>query len=308
MSFEAKKFNKIVIWGLRKKFHTHRYIFQGYYRTLKKLGVPVVWVEDEAKNFGVVEKNDLVLSAEVEGKMVPEKTKREDFHLPIKDDVYYCLHNYKQIFTKNIASEKLLNLQVYVKSAENFSKVKEGIHFDEKSRTLYQPWGTNLLPSEFKEPVFSRSKFVFWIGSVWNNAQNQGNINEIKELIGILKKRDLHFSKVRFVPNMLNVFLVRHSRIAPAIAGHSQVEMDYLPCRMFKNISYGQLGFTNVGKFKDIFKENLIFNRSIETMVDQVLGLRKEEYLNMVKAQQEICKNYTYVQHLENIFHFINSK
>lgn len=302
LTINAKKFNKIVIWGLRKKFHTHRYIFQGYYETLKKLGIPVLWVEDEKKNAVSIEKNDLVLSAEVQGKMVPEKLRFEDYHLPVRSDVYYCLHNYKESYIKNISPDKLLNLQVYVKTAEKYSKIKEGVHFDVNSRTIYQPWGTNLLPDEFKKPVFSRSKFVFWVGSVWNNAQNQGNINEINKLIEILKEHRLQFKKVRFVPDFLNIFLIRNSRIAPAIAGRAQVEMDYLPCRMFKNISYGQLGFSNVEKFNQIFRDFTVYDRNIEIMTEKVLSLTKEDYTDLVGHQQEVCKNYTYVQHLNNIF------
>jgi hypothetical protein len=47
---------------------------------------------------------------------------------------------------------------------------------------------------------------------------------------------------LKFVPDWVNVAAIRRSRIAPAIAGRWQVEHNYLPCRMFKNISYGQLG------------------------------------------------------------------
>ena len=56
----SKPFNKVVIWGLRHRWHTHRFIFQAYYENLKKAGVPVIWVEDEQKNQKLIEKNDLI--------------------------------------------------------------------------------------------------------------------------------------------------------------------------------------------------------------------------------------------------------
>ena len=52
----------------------------------------------------------------------------------------------------------------------------------------------------------------------------------------ILKKNGLKFIHVRFIPNFLNTFLVRISRIAPSIGGRIQIETNYLPDRMFKNI------------------------------------------------------------------------
>ncbi len=301
----AKRFNKIVIWGLRKRFHTHRYIFQGYYKTLKKLGIPVIWVEDEKKNQKYIEPNDLIISAEVIGKMVSEKIKFEDYNLPVRDDIFYCLHNFKEVFLNKLNFSSLLKLQVYYNLAENHFKLYEAVHFDTKTRTLYQPWGTNLLPAEFKEPIFNKNKLVFWIGSVWNDKKNHGNINEIFKFKEILKNINLKFFKIRFIPDWLNIFFIRNSRIAPAISGDRQLKIDYLPCRMFKNISYGQLGFSNIKKFNDIFKDCNIYDEDMEKMVKKVLSLDKSEYINLIKKQQEICKNYTYVQHLNNIFKFI---
>jgi len=299
---KVRNFNKVVIWGLKKRFHTHRYIFQGYYDTLVKTGVPVILVEDEARNRGCVEKNDLIISADVSGKMIPVRNNISEYALPVRDDVYYCLHNFDPKFTGQIRPDRLLNLQVYVRHAEEFEKISEAVYYDDKTRTLFQPWGTNLLPSEFKKPLFSKSKFVFWIGSIWNNAAGQGNFGEIEILKRALAKRDLHFLNLRFMPERANTTLIRCSRLAPAVAGKYQASIDYLPCRMFKNISYGQLGFSNVKKFDEIFVGCNIYDQNIENMVGKVLSLSRGEYLEIVRQQQEICKKYTYVQHLNNIF------
>ena len=39
--------------------------------------------------------------------------------------------------------------------------------------------------------------------------------------------------------------IIANSEIAPAIVGSWQKEHEYVPCRIFKNISYGKLGMTN---------------------------------------------------------------
>ena len=70
---------------------------------------------------------------------------------------------------------------------------------------------------------------------------------------------------------------------------------------MFKNISYGQLGITNIKKFKDILGEHFIEGENIKTIIDNALSLSKTEYLAKIKAQQEIIKSYTYKSALENI-------
>lgn len=298
----SKKFNKMVIWGLKTKWHTHRFVFQAYYKVFKKYGIPVVWVDDDKKYQNVIEKGDLVFTAGgMHGKMVPEKKSLADYNVPIRNDVYYCLHAEPSFFTEKIDLNKSIKLRFYENEAEKYTKLYEAVHFDENTRTLYQAWGTNLLSEEFKKPTFNNNCFMFWVGSIWNDKNNHGNIEEIGKLKTALSKHKLKFIKTRFVPNFMNTLLIRLSRIAPAIGGKRQVEVNYLPDRMFKNISYGQLGFSNIKKFNDIFKNCNIYDENMEIMVDRVLSLNKNEYLEMIKKQQEICKKYTTLDHLNNI-------
>lgn len=305
----AKRFNKIVIWGLKKRFHTHRFIHSGFYRTLKKVGVPVVWVEDEKKNQKFIEKNDLIISAEVHGKMVPKKNKFEDYNLPVREDVYYCLHNYQDILINKLNPKNFIKLQVFGNTNEkglNDYKFNEVSFYNKEINTLFQSWGTDLLPNEFKKPVFNKNKLVFWIGSVWNNEYNQGNIQEIEELQESLDKHSIKLIKIRFIPRFLNILLTRISRLAPAIAGKFQVDVDYLPCRMFKNISYGQLGFSNVKKFREILLEATLPGDTIEEMINNALKLEKGEYISLILKQQEKIKEHTYVNNLLNIIKVFN--
>jgi hypothetical protein len=295
---------RIVIWGLKKTYHTHRHIHQAFYKNAVRLGYETLWVEDDKKNQKHILPGDLIIFSEVYGKMVPEKFKSEDYNLPIRDDVKYCLHNCKEVLKEQININNYINLAVYQNKAEGADiKIDTARYFDAKTRTLYQPWGTDLLYTEFKKPVYNKNRFMFWIGSIWNNDQNQGNIKQINILKDVLIKHKLRFVQLRFIPDFLNTFFIRRSRTAPAIAGQYQVDINYLPCRMFKNISYGQLGITNVKKFSDILGPDYIIenDNSIETIIDKVLKLSPEEYKKIVKEQQEKIKNYTYKESIENI-------
>jgi len=298
------QFKKIIIWGLKNKWHTHRFIHQAFYENAKKLNYKVIWVEDEKANSKFISAGDLVIYSEVVGKMVAEKIKFEDYNLPIIEGVSYCLHAVKDIFFKNINSKYLLHLAVYNNTILDLvgNEIwREAVIYNHNSQTLYQPWGTDLLYSEFKKPVFRKNNLVFWIGSVWNNTLNQGNISAIADFKKSLMKYNLKFIQLRFIPNILNIFFIRLSRIAPAIVGDWQAEFDYLPCRMFKNISYGHVGFSNVKKFKDILPDACI-EGNIDEMLEKVLKLNELEYKNLVSKQQELIKNYTYQKAFENIF------
>lgn len=72
---------------------------------------------------------------------------------------------------------------------------------------------------------------------------------------------------------------------------------------MFKNISYGQLGITNIRKFKDLLGSEFIIenNDNIGSVIAKTLNISEENYKNEVLRQQNIIKNYTYKESLENI-------
>jgi hypothetical protein len=299
-----KEIKRIVIWGLKTRYHTHRHIHQAFYKNAKKLGYIALWLEDEKKNQKYIEPGDLIISADPIGKMVPEKFTFEEYNLPVRDDVFYCLHHFKEIFLNKLPKQNYINLVAYTNVVNEILDIEKwgpATYFDNKTKTLYQPWGTDLLVEEFKKPKYSKSKFVFWIGSIWNDNLNRGNIHEIQKLKESLGKHDLYFINLRFIPDILNIFFTRLSRIAPAISGRFQTEIQYLPCRVFKNISYGQLGITNIIKFKDILGESFIEGITIEELVSNSLKLSKEEYLEKVTTQQEKIINFTYKNSINNI-------
>lgn len=307
---KENKIKRIVIWGLKYRYHTQRHIYSAFYRAAKKIGYETIWLEDSPCNTKLIRSGDLIFAQDPVGKMVPEKFKFEDYNIPVRDDVFYCLHNMKSVFTDKLNQKQVLYLQVFRKDllakAPNAEKWNSATYFDYESRTLFQPWGTNLMPEEFKKPTFYKNKKMFWVGNVWNDKNNHGNLNEISELKGVLDKYNIRFIKIKVVPDFLHIFLIRHSRIAPAIGGAIQVENDYLPCRMFKNISYGQLGFSNIKKFNELLGDASVYSENLEEMVKKVLTLSPEEYKNIIKQQQAVIKNYTYKNSWENIFRAFN--
>ena len=75
-----------------------------------------------------------------------------------------------------------------------------------------------------------------------------------------------------------------------------------------KNISYGQMGISNVKKFKDIFRDCCIISNNIEELIDKALSLPKTEYLDMVSQQQMIVQmQHTYVNRYLNIIRAFES-
>ena len=74
-----------------------------------------------------------------------------------------------------------------------------------------------------------------------------------------------------------------------------------MPCRLFKNISYGQLGISNVARAKEFFGDAVVVGSKISALVDQALAIAPRERKAMLAEQQRIIANQTYAHKLANI-------
>jgi hypothetical protein len=296
----SKRFRKVVVWGLRRQWHSSRFVHKAFAETLRRLEIPVVWT-DYTSDPGIIEPSDFVITSNA-----PGRATRGDPLAPFCRGAYYCFHGFLHSGYRGsdrpprheVDREHSLNLEVFVNAALTASDQWDAVtYFDEPSKTLYQPWGTNLTEDQFRPPTVPRSPFVFWVGAIWD-----GNRAEIDELRRVLRDHSLRLVHLKFVPDWVNIAAVRRSRVAPAIAGRWQVEHNYLPCRMFKNISYGQVGISNVPKFAELYSGCHVPGDTTAELINNVLSLTKHDVRELTAEQQNITREHTYVQKLRNIF------
>jgi hypothetical protein len=287
-------YSNVVIWGLRNKDDTFRYIWRHFYDAFKALSIPVEWVDDDDKYRSLIKKNTLVLGVNVAGQQ-----------LPVVKGAYYCLHNFDGFrdLHDQIEATHNIRLQVYTNEAE-----AEGNHswnqvtwFSKKERKLFQPWGTSVLPQHFGALPLLSVPIVFWVGSIWNNKQNQGNIEEIKELKAALRRNNIRFKHMHHVSESTNRKLVRISSMAPAIGGAWQVQNNYMPCRVFKNISYGMPIITNIAKFNTILKTPELISDNIGEIVENYYKMSRSEKNDILHQQQSVVMEHTYITKISNI-------
>lgn len=291
-----KRYGKVVIWGLRRSVDSFRYIHQHFFQTLRKLEANVVWCDDTAANREIVASGDLVFAVNV-----------ACAHLPVVDGAFYVLHNTDDALNAKIPADHRIRLQVYTTATKRDLRAQKWMsatYFIPEVRMLVQPWGTNLMPSEFYRPLPGRVRkhtLSFWVGAVWQNALGQGNIEQIAQFKRALRRHHRRFAHLRFVPNWLNAEAIRWSCLAPAIAGSWQAENHYLPCRMFKNISYGHLGLSNVMGFDDVLGDSACLGGDFDALIDFGMSLGDAEFSERIAAQQEWVREHTYVNKLANI-------
>lgn len=288
--------SRFVIWGIKAPFHSHHFIHLGFYATLKRLGISVIWLEDSASNQSYLMANDLVISVDVGMR-----------HLKKIPRVYYCIHNPLPNFLGDLQEPlelilQVLTFDVYEKNINSSSGYLDGVaFFNHHESTLYQSWGTPLLSKDFLSPVVPRYKGIdFFVGSIWDNDFGQGNMRAIQNYKKSLDSQKIRFCHAKGVPERLNSLFIRNSALATSIVGEWQEVNGYTPCRIFKAISYGRLGSINSISSKKQYPW-LMADANINHLTSSILEINDSELIDLVRFQQESLSMETYESKLSNI-------
>jgi hypothetical protein len=292
--------SKIVIWGLRSDLHSHKFIHRSFFENFQALGLETIWVDDREQNVSYVKKEDTVLAVDVASKFLPK----------IKG-VKYVLHNISPALLE--LENKFLNIQVHTNSSSGENLGLPYVSWDSDRRILFQPWGVPAQPKYWLKFNSVQKRKEFWIGSIWNNAQNQGNSVFMQGYRSALKRNKISLvqkgTTTRIHPNGMSeikaMSLVNKSAIGSAVVGNWQKDNGYIPCRLFKNIASGALPISNAN-FRELFGENGgIFESNPELLIEKALSLSNAIKMKMNSDAQNAILPYTYAENIRRILKFL---
>jgi hypothetical protein len=297
---QAMQIRRIVVWGLRTVFnHSHHFIHGGFYLTLKKLGAPVIWLDDNPENAKELMPGDFVIAVNVFMK-----------YLPVIQGVKYCLHNANEDFVDLLGPDDCVRLQVFNKGSiptqeqkmKGVNPLLNGVaYYDPAINTLYQSWGAPLLAKEFYKPMrLEYKKSEYFVGTIWDNELGQGNSQVIPIYKSALQKFGVRFLHVQGAPELINPLYVRHAAVGASIVGNWQREIGYAPCRLFKAISFGRAGLINADAISLAYPW-AICNENIPELIDYSFGLNTSQTEELVRYQQLFVAQETYEQKIGNM-------
>ena len=294
-----KPFKKFVAWGHKLHTHTHSYIHYAYCKAFRHLGYDVYWFDknDDVSTFDF--SNSLFLT---EG--------QADENIPLRSDCRYILHNCK--YKKLIEQGNCIVLQVYTYAclAKNVQEVDDLTYIDVDEKTIYMPWATDLLPYEIEENkgkiAQTQKKMVsYYVGSVGSGMF--GNRDKVAPFSRACHERGVSFSIRTKVTPEENIRLIQEAIVAPATQSEWQVQEGYIPCRIFKNISYGAMGVTNSETVQDLFKGRLVYNpdtyQLFHDAYKRVTTMRMEELYELMDMVKE---KHTYLNRIEHLLDFMH--
>jgi hypothetical protein len=297
---QLNAFQKVIIWGHKLHSHTHSYIHNAFYKAFNYLGYETYWFDDhdDVSSFNFA--NSLFI---VEGQV--------DENIPLRNDCKYILHNTSKSKYESLPIENYIRLQVYTDDVldREIKKIAPCIHYDLKGRSVYMPWATDLLPPEINSNIKkmnlrkNKGRDVVWIGTIGGGLF--GNENEIKPYVQAAKKAGFKFKHKINISVEENMKLVKNSFMAPAIVGKWQQEKGYIPCRIFKNISYGKLGITNSKRVYELFEGRVVYNDDSTKLffdaLDRMKKIKDSELKDLVAFVRD---NHTYINRINTLLEF----
>lgn len=295
-------FDRVVVWGHKPRYvqrygiwlvrrHTHSYIHEGYFRAFSYLGFSTSWLEDEPASAQVDLRRALVLTED-----------QADLHLPAVADCSYVLHHstkakYAQSDARvlNLANFTTVEVEKLTKANgidSNWKKLDDVTFYDSRSRTLYQPWATNLLPTEINtHQTFTPSrsqKFVHYVGTTRHD-----NIPHSMRIIRQHVKREGLCLKVHSgVDDVTAEALMYSSRTSFDVRGTHHRNVGYIPCRIWKGLSYGIPMTSNSPKLHSIFGDRVNFAFSDMEMLDSSITHTDSSSYDQINDNKSWIKNH----------------
>lgn len=292
----------VVVWGHPLHSHTHSYIHNAFIRGFDYLRYKWYWLDDKKpfKDYNITLPDKCLYITE--GQV--------DTNIILNPKSYYLLHNCNmEKYYKIIPKNHILKLQVFTLACESHSKPLNNnrfIRFD--GETLYMPWATDLHPHEIDRNICmlesihkSPNRICHFIGMIiddpWKPCKEVCQAKNIEfASVGGFSKNNVSIDE--------NVTRVQSSLIAPAFQNKWQVDNGYIPCRIFKNISYGKMGITNNPIVQEFFNNKLIYNSDIKKATQKAIDESNKPNLSLLKELMiNIRDNHTYINRIKDIFY-----
>lgn len=301
---------KIIIWDHKLHTSTHSYIHSGYYNAFKYIGYETYWFSGKSgeRRWNSIPADDLSSFNFQDCVFFVEGSYSDD--LPIHSNCKYITHHLEteKLTSLGIPYENILQLGNYLpRYEEECEKINDLVYWDRNTRTLYQCWATDLLPNEI-----DCSNYISF-------DQNRKTLN----YVGMFCDKELYWWAEEFatlldtkfnvefkvftqsVSHEENKQLIQNSFLCPDFRADWHLECGYIPCRIWKNISYGRITGTNSPYIKRALGDYVVFGGTPQTLFDKLLEVEQNKTVNMKEAMSFVKNNHTYINRVNNILKFL---
>jgi len=332
------KKTKIVIWGYPNNTHTHYYTHWAWYNTFSRMGYDTYWFSDSNYPVDFDYKNCLFITEGYADSNIPINNKSTYFvHICVNPSKYLdkgarlidLRFNVSEIndcnYNMTLDKSKLLKVGNCAYYDENVNddflsdQFRKGVSGYE---ALYISWATHLMPDDInlEDAKIKRENKVYWTGSIAEN-----NIKEIRIFVESLRIKNIDFThsdpwrtpvdwdtlkrltQLSFISPDIRGSAFRREINGKPDTGSNHKMIGYIPCRIFKNISFGQLGITNSKSVYELFDGNIIYNDDESLLLDSSIPFM--DNIKMIQDQMQFVKeNHTFLDRANTLIKILNNR
>lgn len=315
---------KIIIWGYPLHSHTHSYIHAAFYKAFKFLDYETYWFDDDnyPEDFdwndclfwteGFADKNiPLNSSSTYFVHVCPNPKKYLEANVKKFVDVRYnhiwhSDHVYQYKLSKNKV-EKVGPCCYYQPKQNKRVQVlnDHSQYWIEDYDKFYITWATNYLPHEFNlnDIHLPRENKIYFCGNLSAHGRCE-NYSTFKPFIDECKKNDIEFIVNDPFANPLSeedvIERTQKSILGIDIRGPEHIKNGYVPCRVFKSISWGHLGITNSEEVYNELDGNCLFHFDTSDLFYGAMEKRLD-YDFIKTSMLYVKENHTYVNRIQSI-------
>lgn len=317
---------KIIIWGHPLYSHTHSYINNGFYKAFKHLGYDTYWFDDN--NYPAdFDWNDCFFFTEgfADSKIPINKTSTYLVHCmpnPAKYvgkvkkliDCRWChlVHSdHVYNFTLDKTKAEKLGPCVYYEKAKGTYKLKNDyVDYEiEDYDKVYLTWATDLLPHEFNydDVYLPRENKIYFCGNLSQTGRCE-NYSIFEPFIKTCNENNIQFIHNDPFANPLSIEEVitrtKRSILGVDLRGPEHLKNGYVPCRLFKNISYGHIGMTNSFEIYKELDGNCLYNPD-PTQLFYYGMENRNDHESIKTAMTYVRENHTFINRIESIMRIV---
>lgn len=319
---------KIIIWGYPLYTHTHSYIHYGYFKAFRALGYEVHWLHSDISH-NIDFEDSLIITEQFATRNLPLVKSSTYFihYLGNRDEKFFnYLGKVKKLIDVRYNADCWIDKNYdYRLDRSKVEKISEGSYFEEGKNgfdIMYTAWATDLLPAEIdlENRFHKRENSIYYIGTIGGGKgglfdclkapDEYDTVPYILPFYRACSENNIEFKTncpwINPLDSETSMNLIKKSYLAPDFRHKAMLEWGYIPCRVMKNISYGQLGMTNSRAVYEFFEENIIFNSDTYQLFYD--GVSKMNDYGLIKKQMELIKfKHTFINRALDFIKIYNS-
>lgn len=294
-----RNFRKRIL-RLRPRRYDLTYVFEGYVRAFESLGYDTHWIEEGVTIDDTFLTGALVLTED-----------QVDDRLPKSQEARYVVHSSdgSKYFGRVGGFLHLRNFTIGLLAGSsldfpggNPERINDFTYYDAKNSVLYQPWATDLLPNEIQVDNVVRfdpsRPAINYVGTV-DHDNIRSHLEPFAASAAAAGKR---LNVVSGLTSEQARTVTRSSLISVDIRGDWHRSIGYIPCRIWKTLSYGTAVSSNSPLLNSVLGEYVNFVSNSEDLFASALDWHSSQSpRQLMAATSFVRERHTFVNRAQSI-------